>query len=74
MIWANNTKGVCSHLFLGYGKANSDPLAKENLHHLIFISALFLVWTVGHMDPYTLRYLINWGGGGGAGGGGRDDY
>ena len=51
MIWANNTKWASGYLF-GCGKANFDPLAKGNLYYLLFITALFLVWTAGHMDSH----------------------
>ena len=51
MIWVNNTNEFVV-IYLDV-LINFHPLAKVNLHHLIFATALFLVWTVGHMDPYN---------------------
>ena len=53
MIWVNNTNEFVV-IYLDV-LVNFHPLAKVNLHHLIFVTALFLVWTVGvgHMDPYN---------------------
>ena len=53
MILANNKKLLWSHLIVS-AKANFEPLARGNLHHLMFITALFLVWTLRHMDPHLI--------------------
>ena len=56
MILANNTKWVSIHLFRCC-KANFDPL--RNFHHVIFITVLFLVWTVGRMELHnSLGHLV----------------
>ena len=56
MIFANNIVWVCSHLF-GCGKANFEPLVRENIHNLMLITALFLVWTAGHMNPHITDWV-----------------
>ena len=43
-------------MLLVWGKANFESMARENLHHLMFITVLFLVKAVGHMDPH----IIDW--------------
>ena len=59
IIWTNNnTKWVSTQLF-GCGRAKLGPLGGGNLHHLIFITVLLIVWPVGHMDPLlTLCSLL----------------
>ena len=64
MILANNnTKWVSSQLF-GCGRAKLEPLGRGHLHHLVFITELLLVLSVGHMDPlltlYSLLCVTKW--------------
>ena len=51
MILAYNTKWVPSQL-IGYGRAELGLLRRWYLHHLMFITELLLIWSVGHMDPH----------------------
>ena len=51
MILANTTRSVSSQLF-GCGREKLAPLGLGHLHHLMFITELLLVWSVGHIDRY----------------------
>ena len=64
MILANNnTKWVSSQLF-GCTRAKLGPLGRGHLHHLMLITELLLIWSVGHMDPlltiWSLLCVIKW--------------
>lgn len=37
------------------------PMTRIHAHHLIFITALLLVWSVGHMDPQVKDWVIKHG-------------
>ena len=53
MILANNTNWDSSQLF---GCASD-----KDIHHLIFITALLLVWSLGHMDPQVKDWVTKHG-------------
>ena len=55
-ILDNKAKWVCKNLFW-CGYANFDPLARENFQHLMFITVLFLVSTVGHIYPHISDWV-----------------
>ena len=55
MILADNTKRVCG-LFV-CGQATFELLKRENLDYLMFITALFLVWTLGHMSHHVTEWV-----------------
>ena len=44
MILADNTMSVCSDIF-ECCKVKFEPLARGNLYHLMFITALIIVWS-----------------------------
>ena len=52
----NNTKWVSSQLF-GCDRIKLGSLGRGHLHHLIYITELLIVWTVGYMDSN----IIDWG-------------
>ena len=57
MILANDTMWICSHL-LGWCKNKFEQLARRYFHHLMFIAALFLIWTVDHVGPHSTNWVI----------------
>ena len=56
MILPNNTKWTSSDL-LGCGKANFEPLASGHFWILMSITALSIVWPVGHIEPHMIDWV-----------------
>ena len=64
MILANNNRKWVFNQLFGSNRAKLGPLGGGYLHHLMFITELLLVWSVGHMDPlltlYSLLCVTKW--------------
>ena len=47
-----------SSLLYGCARAKLGPLGRRNLHHLMFVTKLFLGLPVRHMDPHITDWAV----------------